>query len=71
MGTGRVGVLEGRELVLTLHLEAGELRELEPLEVVKDELLELDAVGLSDVGDGLGLVRKTRRSRLGGEGRRR
>lgn len=40
------GVLEGRELILTLDLEAGKLVERQQREHVKDELLKLDAVGL-------------------------
>lgn len=56
LGARGVGVLEGGELVLALDLEAGELGEVEPLEVVEDELLELDAVRLGDVGDGDALL---------------
>lgn len=43
---GALCVLEGRELVLALHLHAGELVHGQEGEAVEHELLELDAVGL-------------------------
>ena len=43
---GATGILQGRELILTAHLNAGKLVQRGQREHVKDELLQLDTVGL-------------------------
>ncbi|KAH6609319.1 hypothetical protein Trco_002665 [Trichoderma cornu-damae] len=52
---GAAGILEGRKLVAAVHLHAGKLVEGKQGEAVKDELLELDAVGLGGLDELPGL----------------
>ncbi|KAI6769872.1 hypothetical protein HG530_004501 [Fusarium avenaceum] len=63
--TSARGVLEGRELVLTLNLERGELVQGQEGEDIKDELFELDAVGLLRL-DGLAALEVSRGDLLAG-----
>ncbi|KAI6761286.1 hypothetical protein HG531_001839 [Fusarium graminearum] len=64
--TGARGILERRELIFTLDLKRSKLLEGQEGEDVKDELLELDAVGLLGL-DGLAALEIGRGDLLAGD----